>query len=31
VGKTINLAQSIDALMNMDRFDTAGVTVITEF
>ena len=31
VGKSINLAQSIDALMNMDRFDTAGVTVITEF
>lgn len=31
VGKTINLAQSIDALMNMDRFDTAGVTVVTEF
>ena len=31
VGKTINLAQSTDALMNMDRFDTAGVTVITEF
>jgi len=30
-GKTISLAQSIDALMNMDRFDTAGVTVVTEF
>ena len=31
VGKTISLEQSIDALMNMDRFDTAGVTVVTEF
>jgi len=31
VGKTISLAQSIDALMNMDRFETAGVTVVTEF
>lgn len=31
VGKTINLEQSIDALMNMDRFDTAGVTVVTQF
>jgi len=31
VGKTISLEQSIDALMNMDRFETAGVTVITEF
>ncbi|SCW55603.1 alcohol dehydrogenase [Pseudomonas sp. NFACC52] len=31
VGKTISLEQSIDALMNMDRFDTAGVTVVTQF
>lgn len=31
VGKTISLEQSIDALMNMDRFETAGVTVITTF
>ncbi len=31
IGKEINLEQSIDALMNMDRFDVAGVTVVTEF
>jgi alcohol dehydrogenase len=31
VGKKINLQQSIDALMNMDKFEVAGVTVITEF
>ncbi|QBZ90650.1 alcohol dehydrogenase [Pseudomonas viciae] len=31
VGKTISLEQSIEALMNMDRFDTAGVTVVTQF
>jgi alcohol dehydrogenase len=31
VGKKINLLQSIDALMNMDKFEVAGVTVITEF
>lgn len=31
IGKTISLEQSIDALMAMDRFDVAGVTVITEF
>jgi alcohol dehydrogenase len=31
VGKTISLEQSIDALMNMDRFETTGVTVVTEF
>jgi alcohol dehydrogenase len=31
VGKKITLAQSIDALMNMDKFEVAGVTVITEF
>ena len=31
VGKTISLEQSIDALVNMDRFETAGVTVVTAF
>ncbi|WP_375058294.1 hypothetical protein [Zobellella sp. DQSA1] len=31
IGKTINLEQSIDALMNMDKFEGTGVTVITEF
>jgi alcohol dehydrogenase len=31
VGKTISLEQSIDALVNMDRFETAGVTVVTQF
>ena len=31
VGKTISLEQSIPALMNMDKFENAGVTVITEF
>jgi alcohol dehydrogenase len=31
VGKTISLEQSIPALMNMDLFENAGVTVITEF
>jgi alcohol dehydrogenase len=31
VGKTISLEQSIPALMNMDRFENAGVTVVTEF
>ncbi|MBU6488346.1 MAG: zinc-dependent alcohol dehydrogenase family protein [Burkholderiales bacterium] len=31
IGRTINLAQSIDALMNMDKFEIAGVTVVTEF
>jgi alcohol dehydrogenase len=31
IGKTISLEQSIDALMNMDRFEAAGVTVVTEF
>jgi len=28
IGKTINLEQSIDALINMDKFDGTGVTVI---
>ena len=31
VGQTITLEQSIDALMGMDRFEGAGVTVVTEF
>jgi alcohol dehydrogenase len=31
VGKTISLEQSIDALMNMDKFEAAGVTVVTSF
>ncbi len=31
IGKTITLEQSIDALMTMDRFEVAGVTVVTEF
>lgn len=31
IGKTISLEQSIDALMNMDKFEVAGVTVVTEF
>ena len=31
VGRTISLEQSIDALMNMDRFETPGVTVVTRF
>jgi alcohol dehydrogenase len=31
VGKTISLEQSIEALMNMDRFEAAGVTVVTSF
>jgi alcohol dehydrogenase len=31
LGKKINLQQSIAALMSMDKFEVAGVTVITEF
>ena len=31
IGRRIRLEQSIDALMNMDRFEVAGVTVVTEF
>lgn len=31
IGKTISLAQSIDALMGMDKFQTAGAIVVTEF
>ena len=31
VGSTISLEQSPDALMSMDRFEGAGVTVVTKF
>jgi len=31
IGRTITLEQSIDALINMDKFEVAGVTVVTEF
>jgi alcohol dehydrogenase len=31
IGRTITLEQSIEALMNMDKFGVAGVTVVTEF
>ncbi|MCE9665592.1 zinc-dependent alcohol dehydrogenase family protein [Halomonas sp. M5N1S17] len=31
IGKRIDLEQSIDALMGMDKFQGAGVTVVTEF
>ncbi|MCQ4143364.1 zinc-dependent alcohol dehydrogenase family protein [Vogesella sp. AC12] len=31
IGRTINLEQAIDVLMNMDKFEVAGVTVVTEF
>ncbi|MES2951558.1 MAG: zinc-dependent alcohol dehydrogenase family protein [Pseudomonadota bacterium] len=31
IGKTISLEQSINELMNMDRFSAVGVTVVTEF
>jgi alcohol dehydrogenase len=31
IGRTITLAQSIDALVKMDQFEVAGVTVVTEF
>lgn len=30
VSKTISLSQSIEALMNMDKFEGTGVTVITK-
>jgi len=30
VGRTISLEQSIEALTSMDRFEGAGVTVVTE-
>ena len=31
IGREITLEQSIDALVNMDKFETPGVTVVTEF
>lgn len=31
IGRTISLEQSIDALVNMNKFEVAGVTVVTEF
>lgn len=31
IGRTINLEQSIEVLMNMDKFEVTGVTVVTEF
>lgn len=31
IGQTISLAQSIDVLMNMNRFDGIGMSVVTEF
>ncbi|WP_447927483.1 zinc-dependent alcohol dehydrogenase family protein [Vreelandella sp. EE27] len=31
IGRRISLAASIDALVNMDKFESAGVTVVTEF
>jgi alcohol dehydrogenase len=30
IGRAITLEQSIEALVNMDRFEVAGVTVVTE-
>ena len=31
IGRTISLEQSIEVLMNMDKFEGAGVTVVTAF
>jgi alcohol dehydrogenase len=31
IGRTITLEQSIDVLVKMDKFEIAGVTVVTEF
>jgi alcohol dehydrogenase len=31
IGRTITLEQAIDALVKMDRFEVAGVSVVTEF
>jgi alcohol dehydrogenase len=31
IGKKISLEQSIEALVNMDRFEAVGVTVVTQF
>ena len=31
IGRKISLEQSIEALVNMDRFEAVGVTVVTQF
>ncbi|WP_421546421.1 zinc-dependent alcohol dehydrogenase family protein [Pseudomonas sp. QD4] len=31
IGRTISLEQSVEALMNMDKFEVAGVTVVNSF
>jgi alcohol dehydrogenase len=31
VGRTVSLDESIPVLMNMDKFETSGVTVVTRF
>jgi len=31
IGQEINLEQSIDALINMDKFETTGVTIVSKF
>ena len=31
IGRTITLEQSIEVLVNMDKFESVGVTVVTEF
>jgi alcohol dehydrogenase len=31
IGRTITLEQSVDALVNMDKFEVAGLNVVTEF
>ncbi len=31
IGRTITPEQSIDALVNLDKFEVMGVTVVTEF
>jgi alcohol dehydrogenase len=31
IGRTITLEQSIEALVDMDKFEVPGVTVVTEF
>jgi len=31
IGKQISLSESITALMNMNKFEGTGVTVITDF
>jgi alcohol dehydrogenase len=31
IGRTITLEESIEALVKMDKFEVAGLTVVTEF